>query len=199
MKLSHSGYGAIGDRMVIWAAMLLGFSLWVLPAASIAQPQSLAGVQPATGLSRLEGEGQLRFLGLRIYDARLWVGPQFNARAYAEHPLALELIYHRAFRGSSIAERSMQEINRQQTLDAAQAARWQQLLGQWLPDVQPGDRLVGLYTPGRGMRLWRGDEALGTLNDAELARRFVDIWLSAKTSEPSLRSALLASSSGGVP
>lgn len=25
-----------------------------------------------------------------------------------------------------------------------------------LPDVQPGERLTGLYQPGQGMRLWHG-------------------------------------------
>jgi hypothetical protein len=42
------------------------------------------------------------------------------------------------------------------------------------------------------MRLWRGPQALGLIDDAELARRFFGIWLSPRTSEPGLRSALLA-------
>ena len=40
-----------------------------------------------------------------------------------------------------------------------------------LPDVQPGERLTGLYQPGLGMRLWRGQQALGAIDDAELARK----------------------------
>ena len=38
----------------------------------------------------LAGEGQMRFLGLRIYDARLWVTPGFDASRFGAHPLALE-------------------------------------------------------------------------------------------------------------
>lgn len=153
--------------------------------------QSLAG-------ATLAGEGQMRFFGLRIYDARLWVTPGFQARSFGEHPLALELTYHRAFTGAAIAQRSVEEMQRQAALAPAQAERWQQRLAAVLLDVRPGDRLTGLYQPGQGMWLWRGSQALGAIDDAELARLFFGIWLSPRTSEPGLRSALLARSPGGA-
>nr|WP_244983062.1 chalcone isomerase family protein [Comamonas aquatica] len=141
----------------------------------------------------------MRFLGLRIYGARLWVGPGFDAQTFGAFPLALELTYHRAFSAQAIAERSVQEIGRQRTLDTQQAARWTAALAQWLPDVQPGDRLTGLYLPGQGMRLWRGGQLLGQLSDADLAQHFFGIWLSPQTSEPRLRSALLAAVAESAP
>ncbi|MEZ5664362.1 MAG: chalcone isomerase family protein [Burkholderiaceae bacterium] len=151
--------------------------------------------QALTGAT-LAGEGQLRFLGLRIYDARLWVGPRFQAATFDAHPLALELTYHRAFTGQAIAERSLQEMERQGDLVPAMARQWQAQLATLLPDVQSGDRLTGLYQPGQGMRLWLGAQALGAIADVELARRFFGIWLSPQTSEPGLRRALLARSPG---
>ena len=141
----------------------------------------------------------MRFLGLRIYDARLWAGPQFEAADFGAHPLALELSYHRAFAGAAIAQRAIDEIERQGELTPAQAQRWRNALAAMLPDVQPGERLTGLYQPGQGMRLWRGQQALGAIDDAELARRFFGIWLSPRTSEPGLRSALLARKPGAMP
>lgn len=147
----------------------------------------------------LAGEGQMRFLGLRIYDARLWVTPRFEPQAFGAHPLALELTYHRAFTGAAIAQRSIEEIRRQSPLAPVQAERWQKRLTELLPDVQQGDRLTGVYQPGQGMRLWRGGQELGAIEDAELGRLFFGIWLSPRTSEPELRSALLARSPGGVP
>ena len=144
----------------------------------------------------LWGQGQMRFLGLRIYDARLWVEPRFEAADFDAYPLALELTYHRAFTGAAIAQRSIEEIQRQGDLAPMQAQRWLKALAAVLPDVQPGDRLTGIYQPGRGMRLWRGGELLGTIDDAELARRFFGIWLSPRTSEPGLRSALLTRQPG---
>jgi hypothetical protein len=147
----------------------------------------------------LWGQGQMRFLGLRIYDARLWASPRFEAADFGAYPLALELTYHRSFTGAAIAQRSIEEIERQGELTPAQAQRWQKALAAVLPDVQPGDRLTGLYQPGRGMRLWRGEQALGGIDDAELASRFFGIWLSPRTSEPGLRSALLARTPGAGP
>jgi hypothetical protein len=156
-------------------------------------------VQQALPAAALLGQGQMRFLGLRIYDARLWAGPQFKAADFGDYPLALELSYHRAFKGTAIAQRSIDEIERQGELPPAQAQRWLKVLTALLPDVQSGDRLTGLYQPGRGMRFWRGEQLLGVTDDAELARRFFAIWLSPRTSEPGLRSALLARRSEGGP
>lgn len=147
----------------------------------------------------LLGQGQMRFLGLRIYDARLWAGPQFEAADFGAYPLALELSYRRAFTGAAIAQRSIDEIERQGELTPAQAQRWLKALTAMLPDVQPGERLTGLYQPGLGIRLWHGQQALGAIDDAELARRFFGIWLSSRTSEPGLRSALLARKPGAGP
>lgn len=156
-------------------------------------------VRQALAGATLAGEGELRFWGLRIYDARLWVAPRFDAQAFGDHPLALELTYHRAFSGAAIARRSVEEIQRQTPLAPAQAERWQQQLAAVLPDVQPGDRLIGLHQPGQGLRLWRGSQPLGGVDDAELARLFFGIWLSPGTSEPGLRGALLARSAGAAP
>lgn len=156
-------------------------------------PPTVAQALPG---ARLAGQGLLRVFGLRIYDARLWVGSGFNAADFAARPLALQLTYHRAFSGAAIAQRSMDEIERQGALAPAQAQRWRQALAALLPDVQPGECLTGLYLPGRGLRLWRGTQVLGAIDDAALAQRFFAIWLSSSTSEPGLRSALLAGAVG---
>lgn len=140
----------------------------------------------------LAGEGRLRFFGLRIYDARLWVGRRFEADNFGAYPLALELTYHRAFAGADIAKRSIEEIGHQGGVTPDQALRWRTELAGLLPDVQPGDCLTGLYRPGRGMTVWQESRQLGSIEDAELALRFFGIWLSTRTSEPDLRSALLA-------
>lgn len=144
----------------------------------------------------LWGQGHMRFFGLQIYDARLWAGPRFEAADFGAYPLALELTYHRAFTGAAIAQRSIEEIGRQGALPPAQAQRWLRALAAVLPDVQPGDRLTGLYQPGLGMRLWHNTQPRDAIDDPELTRRFFSIWLSPHTSEPSLRRALLAGPSG---
>ena len=134
----------------------------------------------------------MRFLGVAIYDARLWVDARFAPARFDAHPLALELRYHRAFSAAAIARRSLTEMQRQRKLAPELAQRWERMLAQLLPDVQPGDRLLGVYLPGEGMQLWRGAQLRGTLREPELAHLFFGIWLSPQTSEPSLRTALLA-------
>ena len=134
-----------------------------------------------------------------MFDVRRWAGPRFESAYLVACPRSWELNYHRAFTGAAIAQRSIDEIERQGDLTPAQAQNWLKALAAVLPDVQPDDRLQGLDQPGQGMRLWRGQQALGAIDDAELARRFFGIWLSPRTSEPGLRSALLARQPGAGP
>jgi len=191
MLMSHNRFSSFRK----WVVACLSIVVWTAAAADTTSRRNGEAAPPWVGQSvteaNLAGEGQLRFLGLRIYDARLWVAPGFQAETFEAHPLALELTYHRAFTGVDIARRSISEIERQVALTRAQAERWQQSLVSVLPDVQPGDRLTGIYQPNDGMQLWRGDQALGALADTELARLFFGIWLSPRSSEPALRNALL--------
>ncbi len=149
-----------------------------------------AGQTPLPG-NLQAGSGELRFLGLSIYQARLWVSPLFDARDFGARPLALELTYQRAFSAASIAKRSRQEMQRIGSFSKAQSTRWQQALQAALPDVQPGDRLVGLYQPGHGATFQLRGRTVGAVADPEFARLFFGIWLSPLTSEPTLRAALL--------
>ncbi len=151
----------------------------------------------AAGL-RAKGEGTLRFLGLPIYRARLWVAPQFDARDYAAHPLALELTYERGFSAAAIAQRSLAEMRRIAPVSEAQAARWQQALQAALPDVQQGDRLTGRYQPGQGVRFELHGRSTGAVDDADFARLFFGIWLAPQTSEPGLRAQLLGERQAGA-
>lgn len=194
------------SRISLWKPSLLQLSIvcMVGGASNTGLAMSAGAIPPPVVQQlaqepRLAGQGQMRFLGLRIYDARLWVGPEFDARAFGSYPLALELTYHRTFTGKAIAERSVQEIERQRTLPPDLAQRWTALLTQWLPNVKAGDRLTGVYLPGQGMRLWLGERALGVVEDTDLAQHFFGIWLSAQTSEPGLRSALLADLNKSAP
>lgn len=142
--------------------------------------------------SQMAGQGLLRFFGLDIYRARLWVSPGFDANNYSAHPLALELLYHRNFTADAIAKRSLDEMQRVGRFSKEQGARWQKVLQTALPDIKPGDRLLGIYQPGAGAVFKMGGRVVGEVPDAEFARLFFGIWLSPQTSEPELRRELLA-------
>ena len=156
-----------------------------------ATAQSADAASPLPG-TRLAGQGLLRFWGLEIYRARLWLHPAFQPAQYAAHPLALELSYLRSFSAQDIAQRSLQEMRRVGPFPPAQGERWQQALQAALPDVQAGDRLTGLYQPDQGVVFQKNGQAVGAVPDAAFARLFFGIWLSPQTSEPALRQALLA-------
>ena len=158
------------------------------PAAQAAEPQTTT---PPLGL-RLSGQGVFRFLGFEVYRARLWVSPGFDADHYGAQPLALELTYHRDFTAEAIARRSIEEMRRVGSFTPQQAARWQQALQAALPDVKPGDRLLGIHQPGVGAVFKMAGRVVGEVPDAEFSRLFFGIWLSPRTSEPGLRQELLA-------
>ena len=184
-------------KKIAASAILTGVTAIFLINSSIAQPADAASPLPGT---RLAGQGLLRFWGLEIYRARLWVAPGFRASDYAAQPLALALTYQRNFTAQAIAKRSIEEMRRVTPFSNEQAERWQAALQAALPDVKPGDTLTGIYRPGGGAVFRMGDKVVGEVADPEFARLFFGIWLSPNTSEPSLRQALLASrSTAGSP
>jgi hypothetical protein len=150
-------------------------------------PTEVSGALPD---ARLQGQARLRFLGLAVYDARLWVGER-EVGADWMVPLALEIEYLRALEGDKIAERSIVEMRRQGEIDTPRAARWLQAMQGLFPDVKEGDRLTGVLEPGVGARFFLNGASRGEVREPEFARRFFGIWLAPQTSEPRLRSGLL--------
>ena len=145
--------------------------------------------------ARLQGQGTLRWLGLRVYDAALWTRAPLAAADAANTPLALELRYARRLKGPLIAERSLDEMRRQGPIDEDSARRWMAAMTGLFPDVDDGDRITGVHRPGVGARFHVNGRLAGEVGDAQFARRFFGIWLSDSTSEPALRSALLGARS----
>ena len=157
--------------------------------ASFAQPQELRSVLPA---ARLAGSSRLSVLGFGVYDATLWVEPDFQASDYERHAFALELSYLRDFTNNDIARRSITEMQRQPGFPAAQREAWELALRSAFPDVRKGDRITGVHRPGTGAVFLTNGTLSGTIRDEGFSRLFFGIWLSAHTSEPRLREALLA-------
>ena len=175
-------------------------ALACLPAAARAQdpqPRLEARADSAAawgGLlpgARAAGQGRLTVWGFEVYDASLWVAPDFRQAGFERHAFALELSYLRAFSARDIAQRSVAEMRRSGGFDAAQALRWQAALEAVLPDVRRGDRVTGVHRPGVGAAFLVNNRPVGEVADTEFARLFFGIWLGAQTSEPALRARLL--------
>jgi hypothetical protein len=146
--------------------------------------------------AQLLGQAQLRYLGLHVYDIRLWGEPGASMRDLQSAALALELEYARALDGQAIAERSLKEMQGLARIDAAQAERWLQQMRQIFPDVKKGDRITGVQHPAEAARFFVNAQPRGEVRDAEFTRLFFGIWLSPRTSQPKLREALLGTRGG---
>lgn len=141
------------------------------------------------------GSGTMRFFGLRIYDATLW-SP--DGAWSASQPYALELVYARSFDGGAIAQRSIEEMRAQRPWPEATLARWENDMRALFPDVEKGDRLVGVRMPGAGATFYSGTRRLGQIKlgqikDEAFADAFFGIWLNPGTRAPELRAQLLKS------
>lgn len=160
-----------------------------MPAVEV--PPEVAQALPQ---SQALGAGRLRYLLWDVFDATLWVVQNFRGAQYFDHAFALELRYLRKFSGASLVESSVQEMRRVGSLDPSKKAAWTATMQTAFADVQAGDRITGVHRPGVGAQFFFNGRLRGTVNDPTFARAFFGIWLGAGTSEPRLRSALLAES-----
>ena len=176
------------------ALALAGALVLGQPAAAVTLPRP---VLATAGALQMAGSGEMRWFGLKLYDAALWVQPWADAAPTAgagqplNKPYALALRYTRSISGEALVTASLDEIRRLGEGDEGRLARWKPLLEKALPSVAPGDTLVGLHEPGRGASFWHQGQLTARIDDAELAGAFFGIWLDARTREPRLRARLL--------
>jgi hypothetical protein len=189
--MSSSSRCAALDRRGRRALLVAAGAAWLLPRsvrANEAPPSEVAAALPG---ATLQGQGRLRYFGLHVYDAVLWSQRRLAANEVLDAEVALELRYARTLRGPLIAERSIEEMKRVGEFNAEQSQRWLAAMTRLFPDVNDGDRITGVHRPGRGAAFFVNGRAVGDVADAAFARLFFGVWLSPRTSEPALRSALL--------
>jgi hypothetical protein len=162
------------------------------PAATPATPSPPAEITNDLPGVVWAGTGRMRYFTFNVYDATLWVAPGFSASRYAQSAFVLQLSYLRSLDGHAIAQRSLAEMRKGATLNAAQEQRWLVAMQQAFPDVKAGDHITGVHQPGVGASFWFNGASRAVVADTEFSRLFFGIWLAESTSEPRLRAALLA-------
>ncbi|MBC9250658.1 hypothetical protein A9179_10260 [Pseudomonas alcaligenes] len=165
-------------RLVAW--------LWLLMAA----PSAWADWRAELPGAALVGQGNFTWFGWRVYQARLW-SPA--ASVSWEQPFALELIYRRELSRDTLVRASMEEMRRLggASVNEARLAAWDGEMRKAFVDVQPGQRITGLYQPGKGGSFYVDGEFRHAVADTDFARAFFAIWLDARTRHPQLRRELL--------
>jgi hypothetical protein len=169
--------------------LVLGASLHA-PAMANTPPAGTAA--EALSGQRAIGQTLFRWWGLEIYRATLYAGTGFDPLRFDQQRFSLELEYRRAFEGNDIARRSLDEMQGLAPLTPAQSRDWLERMRRVFPDVQPGDRLLGVHEPGAGARFYLNGRLLDAVDDPGFSARFFAIWLSPQTSQPRMRDALIA-------
>jgi len=172
------------NRLSVWLFLVI---LMPVFAQALALPEQVSKDFP--GLS-LAGEGRLRWFGLHIYDASLWIR---GAKWTGEQEFALDIRYARDFKASRIVQTSADEMRRLGFTDESQLARWADEMARVFPDISKGEHLTGVYRPGVGAEFYYQGKAVGLIADPVFARAFFAIWLDERTREPGLRKALIGS------
>ena len=119
-----------------------------------ANPPSFAELATAGGEPRQLGQGRMRWFGLALYDATLWVGGDHRHGGEPDdwrwdHPFALDLRYARDFKGRKLADASVDEIRRLGLADGAKLDAWRAHMVAAFPDVKKGERTLLSVRPER--------------------------------------------------
>lgn len=151
---------------------------------------SWAGWRSELPEAALVGQGDFTWFGLRVYQARLWTPA---ATVSWDQPFALELNYLREVSRDTLVQASLDEMRRLggPSVDEAHLAAWESEMCKAFVDVQPGQRITGLYLPGNGVRFYVDGEFRHTVTDTDFSRAFFAIWLDVRTRHPQLRRELL--------
>ena len=143
---------------------------------------------PNISSAKLQGSGRLTWFGLHVYDAAF-----YRVGSLSSPDFALNLRYQKSFSGTSIANRSAEEMKRI-GVPEAQAALWGKELNTFLPNVESGQTLTAIYSPKQGTTFYHDGKQIAQVPGAEFSKAFFGIWLDPKTSAPKLRTELLGQS-----
>ena len=136
----------------------------------------------------LVGKGRFSYVFWDIYDARLYAP---KGRWQANQPFALKLTYLRHLKGNKIADKSIEQMEKQGVTQAKKLKQWQTQMRQIFPNVEKGESLVGIRTKAGATIFLNNDHVIGAIDDPAFTRYFFNIWLAPNTSAPDLRKALL--------
>lgn len=173
------------------------FLFFVLAAGSLLLAGTPATARAGAALAGLVeiGSGELRWLGMEVYEARLLNGGGRFEDMRESGPLALEITYRRNISRERLVrttEREWSRLGRQLDLPGRErVGEWLDALATLWPDVAPGDRIAAVVQPGGPTRFYGNDSLLGEIPDPEFGPAFLGIWLHPATRAAELRAELI--------
>ncbi len=135
---------------------------------------------------KLIGSADFKYLFWNVYKIDLYAN---NKSLNGE--LALKLTYKRKLYADKIAQRSIDEISKQNCGDKRNYNNWLNKMKTIFPDVKKGDTLTGVKEKLGTTTFYKNKIKIGQFKDKTLTQCFFNIWLSPKTTQPNLRAKLL--------
>jgi hypothetical protein len=137
------------------------------------------------------GGGDLRWFGMKIYDASLWsLDGRFDGLD-SRQPLALSLWYGREFSRDELLRITGTAWALLDETTQAQQQQWlASLRGLWT-DVAKGHNLTAVVMPGGETRFYDHRRLLGRIADPQFGPAFLAIWLHPRSVVGDLRTELL--------
>ncbi|MFB2773706.1 chalcone isomerase family protein [Shewanella xiamenensis] len=138
------------------------------------------------------GRGEMDWLWFNLYKARLMMPTgQYQQGVY---PQLLDIEYYRDIDAADLLEATADQWRHLGYADS-DIGRWLNLLKGIWPDVTPGDHLSFKIIDANQSQFYFNQQPLGLIQEPQFAQAFLAIWLSTKTSRPSLRAQLLGEKS----
>ncbi|NDE90081.1 MAG: hypothetical protein EB059_02935 [Alphaproteobacteria bacterium] len=170
--------------------ILLAFMLCLIPLSFAYAMDRFPALPSSLPKMEVVGEGNLSKLVFNVYDIALYAP---NGAYEPSQPQAITIRYHIKLDGYDIADRSVEEMQRQH-ISEAKLARWHKAMMGIFPAVNDGSLLTAFHVPGGKTQFYLNNRHyIGAIADPEFGAAFFGIWLKQTTSEPELRLQLIGS------
>lgn len=140
---------------------------------------------------RTVGQGELRWFGIRIYEATLSTPEGRFARFDQHDSVSLEIRYLKNIAAQRLVDSARQEWTRLGLLDPHTIERWCEHVARIWPSVTPGDRITMVVRRGGPTLFYFNDEFAGSVEDSGFGPTLLQIWLHPDTRSKALRRSLL--------
>jgi hypothetical protein len=140
---------------------------------------------------RKVGGGELRWLGMSIYDASLWTSTGRYAGFGNGETVALSLWYQRSFTRDELIRITETAWRRLGNTDQGQRERWVAELRRSWADVAPGQNVTTVVIPNGPTRFYDQRGRFGQVDDPAFGPAFLSIWLDPRSVVSDLRMRLV--------
>jgi hypothetical protein len=162
------------------------------PVASPLQASTLPDAVVAQGYPlRKVGSGELRWLGVDIYDASLWTSTGHYRGFASDQTVALSLLYQRSFSRDELIRITETAWRKLGNTRPEQRVRWVAELRRSWADVAPGQNVTTVVLPEGPTRFYDQNGRFGQVDDPAFGPAFLSIWLDPRSVVSDLRVRLL--------